>query len=62
LSSAATAGSGTLFAHRPFLFYIGVRSFSEFSQQIATVAVGFGAVGLSSKKLGRVSIAKSEPA
>jgi MFS family permease len=41
MSSAITAGSGTLFAHRPFLFYIGARSFSEFSQQIATVAVGW---------------------
>jgi MFS family permease len=41
MSSAVTAGPGTLSAHRPFLFYIGVRSFSEFSQQIATVAVGW---------------------
>jgi MFS family permease len=41
MSSAAIAGPATLFAHRPFLFYIGARSFSEFSQQIATVAVGW---------------------
>jgi MFS family permease len=41
MSTAVTAGSATLFAHRPFLFYIGARSFSEFSQQIATVAVGW---------------------
>jgi MFS family permease len=41
MSSVSLAGPGTLFAHRPFLFYIGARSFSEFSQQIATVAVGW---------------------
>jgi MFS family permease len=41
MSAAVTAGPATLFAHRPFLFYIGARSFSEFSQQIATVAVGW---------------------
>jgi MFS family permease len=41
MSSAVTAGPATLLGHRPFLFYIGARSFSEFSQQIATVAVGW---------------------
>ena len=42
MSSVLTVGPGTpLSAHRPFLFYVGARSFSEFSQQIATVAVGW---------------------
>jgi len=41
MSSALPAGSGSLLAHRPLLFYLATRSFSEFSYQIATVAVGW---------------------
>jgi MFS family permease len=33
--------TGMLVANRPFLFYLGARSFSEYSYQIATVAVGW---------------------
>src|ERR1700722_6096745 len=41
MSSAVSAGPGSLLAHRPFLLYLAARSFSEFSYQIATVAVGW---------------------
>jgi MFS family permease len=41
MSSAHPAGPGILLAHRSFLFYLGARSFSEYSYQIATVAVGW---------------------
>src|ERR1700722_2834942 len=41
MSSALPAGPGSLLAHRPFLLYLAARSFSEFSYQIATVAVGW---------------------
>jgi MFS family permease len=41
MSSAPTAVPGILLAHRSFLFYLGARSFSEYSYQIATVAVGW---------------------
>jgi MFS family permease len=36
-----SSGPGNPLAHRPFLFYLGARSFSEYSYQIATVAVGW---------------------
>jgi MFS family permease len=41
MSSPNAAGPGILLAHRSFLFYLGARSFSEYSYQIATVAVGW---------------------
>src|SRR3984957_2027380 len=41
MSSAVSARPGSLLAHRPFLLYLAARSFSEFSYQIATVAVGW---------------------
>ncbi|HJZ19550.1 MAG TPA: MFS transporter, partial [Bradyrhizobium sp.] len=41
MSSTPPAGSGSLLAHRPLLFYLATRSLSEFSYQIATVAVGW---------------------
>jgi MFS family permease len=36
-----SAGSGVLFSHRPFLLFFWARGFSEFSYQIAAVAVGW---------------------
>jgi len=36
-----SSGPGNPLAHRPFLFYLGARCFSEYSYQIATVAVGW---------------------
>ena len=41
LSSVARTGVGTLTGHPPLLFYLWSRSCSEFSYQIATVAVGW---------------------
>jgi MFS family permease len=41
MTSALPPESRILLRHLPFLFYLGARSFSEFSYQIATVAVGW---------------------
>jgi MFS family permease len=41
MSLPHSTGPGNLLAHRSFLFYLGARSFSEYSYQIATVAVGW---------------------
>ncbi len=41
MSSPPPASSGSPFRHRPFLFYFWARGFSEFSSQIAVVAVGW---------------------
>src|ERR1700710_932033 len=41
MSSVPSAGAGILFAHRPFQLYLWARTFSRFSSQIATVAVGW---------------------
>jgi MFS family permease len=41
LSPASAPPSQNLLAQRGFLFYLGARSFSEYSYQIATVAVGW---------------------
>jgi MFS family permease len=64
MSYAVTAAPGTLFGHRPFLFYIGARSFSEFSQQIATVAVGWQIYEMtgSAFNLGMVGLVQFIPA
>src|ERR1700739_4133101 len=40
-ASDPSAPSENLFGDRSFLFYLGARSFSEYSYQIATVAVGW---------------------
>jgi MFS family permease len=41
MSLPHSTAPGNLLAHRSFLFYLGARSFSEYSYQIATVAVGW---------------------
>jgi MFS family permease len=41
MSPVLSSEPASLFASRPFLLYLGARSFSEFSYQIATVAVGW---------------------
>jgi MFS family permease len=41
MSLPLPAAPGILLAHRSFLCYLGARSFSEYSYQIATVAVGW---------------------
>src|ERR1700743_3004733 len=40
-ASDPSAPSETLFGDRSFLFCLGARSFSEYSYQIATVAIGW---------------------
>src|SRR5580698_10544467 len=63
MSSGASAASGSLFGHRPFLLYFCARSFSEFSYQIAAVAVGWQVYGLtgSAFDLGMVGLAQFVP-
>jgi hypothetical protein len=41
MSSAPAAGSRMLFSHQPFLLYFWARGLSEFSYQVAAVAVGW---------------------
>jgi MFS family permease len=41
MSSIAAASTKTLLRHPPFTFYLGARGFSEFSYQIAAVAIGW---------------------
>src|SRR3981081_856265 len=41
MTSQSPARSGHLLRHAPFLFFLSSRCFSEFSWQIATVAVGW---------------------
>jgi len=41
MSSAAPAAARSLFAHRPFVLYFWARGFSEFSYQMAAVAIGW---------------------
>ncbi len=53
----------SLFAHRPFLFYFGARSLSEFSYQITAVAVGWQVYALthSAFALGMVGLTQFIP-
>jgi MFS family permease len=63
MSSAASASARSLFGHQPFLLYFWARSFSEFSQQIATVAVGWQIYALthSAFALGMVGLVQFIP-
>ena len=51
MPSASSSSSRILFGHHPFLFYFWARSFSEFSYQIATVAVGWQVYALTNSAL-----------
>src|ERR1700679_2654094 len=53
----------SLFRHRPFLFYFGARSFSEFAYQMAAVAVGWQVYALthSAFALGMVGLVQFIP-
>ena len=57
------AGSATLFGHQPFLLYFWARGFSEFSYQIATVAVGWQVYSLTNSAfaLGMVGLVQFIP-
>lgn len=62
-ASEASAPSENLFGDRAFLFYLGARSFSEYSYQIATVAVGWQIYELtgSAFQLGMVGLVQFIP-
>jgi len=63
MSSASSAESGILFHHRPFLFYFWARGFSEFSFQIAAVAIGWQVYALTNSAfdLGMVGLVQFIP-
>src|SRR6201986_3163616 len=62
-ASDPSAPSENLFGDRSFLFYLGARSFSEYSYQIATVAVGWQIYELtgSAFQLGMVGLVQFIP-
>jgi MFS family permease len=63
MPSGSPASARNLFGHRPFLLFFWGRSFSEFSQQIATVAVGWQVYALthSAFALGMVGLVQFIP-
>jgi MFS family permease len=63
MSSSAAAGSRTPFGHEPFLLYFCARGFSEFSYQIAAVAVGWQIYALTNSAfdLGMVGLTQFIP-
>jgi len=62
-AAASSAGPENLFGQRSFLFYLGARSLSEYSYQIATVAVGWQIYQLtgSAFQLGMVGLVQFIP-
>jgi MFS family permease len=63
MSSSAAIPSRSLFGHRPFLFYLWARSFSQVSSQIAAVAVGWQVYALTGSAfyLGMIGLAQFLP-
>jgi MFS family permease len=63
MSVSAAIPSRTLFGHRPFLFYLWARSFSQVSTQIAAVAVGWQVYALTGSAfyLGMIGLAQFLP-
>jgi MFS family permease len=63
MASQSVSSAGTLFGHRPFAFYFWARTFSEFSYQIAAVAVGWQIYALTNSAfdLGLVGLAQFVP-
>jgi MFS family permease len=63
MPSAAAAPSRVLLTHRPFRFYFWARGFSEFSYQMAAVAVGWQVYALtrSAFDLGMVGLVQFIP-
>jgi MFS family permease len=63
VSSASSARGKSLFGHRPFVLYFWARGFSEFSSQIAVVAVGWQLYALtdSALALGAVGLVQFVP-
>jgi MFS family permease len=63
MSTDSSGSSRILFGHRPFLFYFWARGFSEFSYQVAAVAVGWQVYALtdSAFDLGMVGLVQFIP-
>jgi MFS family permease len=63
MSSSSLPGGWALFRHRPFVLYFWARTFSEFSYQIAAVAIGWQVYVLtgSAFALGLVGLAQFVP-
>ncbi|MGB6356853.1 MAG: MFS transporter [Steroidobacteraceae bacterium] len=63
MHSVPSPRSPSLAAHRPFLYFVSARGFSEFSYQIGTVAVGWQVYGLthSAFDLGMVGLVQFVP-
>jgi MFS family permease len=63
MPSVASAGPGALFKHRPFVLYISGRAFSEFSEQVGVVAVGWQVYALTNSAfaLGMVGLVQFLP-
>jgi MFS family permease len=63
MSSSTSASPGTLLRHRPFQLYFGTRGFSEFSFQMAAVAIGWQIYALTGSAfyLGMVGLAQFIP-
>jgi len=63
MPSASSGSSRILLGHHPFLFYFWARSFSEFSYQIATVAMGWQVYALTNSAfaLGMVGLVQFIP-
>src|ERR1700678_4341468 len=59
----SSARSTSLAAHRPFIYYVSARGFSEFAYQIGTVAVGWQVYALthSAFALGMVGLVQFIP-
>jgi MFS family permease len=63
MPSVESAGPGALFKHRPFVLYIAGRAFSEFSEQVGVVAVGWQVYALTNSAfaLGMVGLVQFLP-
>src|ERR1700722_16616952 len=63
MDSISPARSSSLAAHRPFLYFVSARGFSELSYQIGTVAVGWQVYALtgSAFDLGMVGLVQFIP-
>jgi MFS family permease len=63
MSSQSLPGAGALFRHQPFTLYFWARTFSEFSYQIAAVAVGWQIYALTNSAfdLGVIGLAQFVP-
>jgi MFS family permease len=61
--TTVAAESGSLLRHRPFVFFLGARTFSRFASQIAAVAVGWQVYELTSSAfvLGMIGLVQFLP-